>query len=72
MIQITETEALAIVKIIDEHLIYEQVPMVAYLMRSLRNRIEEKIAEYRLEHEKDSDWLADYLEREKQNEKVSD
>lgn len=59
MIQITETEALAIVKIIDEHLIYEQVPMVAYLMRSLRNRIEEKIAEYR-------------LEREKQNEKVSD
>jgi hypothetical protein len=59
MIQITETEALAIVKIIDEHLIYEQVPMVAYLMRSLRNRIEEKIAEYR-------------LEQEKQNEKVSD
>jgi hypothetical protein len=55
MIQITETESLAIVKIIDEHLIYEQVPMVAYLMRCLRNRIEEKIAEYRLEQEKQNE-----------------
>jgi hypothetical protein len=59
MIQITETEALAIVKIIDEHLIYEQVPMVAYLMRCLRNRIEEKIAEYRLEQEKQNEKVFD-------------
>lgn len=51
MIEITETEALAIVKIIDEYDVYEEVPMVSFLLKSLRNSLEARIAENRLKHE---------------------